>query len=29
MVIDIDKTVEYWLESSAYDLETGKALFTL
>jgi len=26
MTIDVDKTVSYWLESAAYDLETGKTL---
>ena len=26
MNVDIEKTVSYWLESAAYDLETGKAL---
>jgi len=26
MVFDIDKTVQYWKEGSAYDLETGKTL---
>ena len=26
MVFDIDKTVQYWKEGAAYDLETGKTL---
>ena len=26
MVFDIDKTVQYWKEGAAYDLETGKSL---
>jgi|ERR1039457_771113 HEPN domain-containing protein len=26
MTIDIEKTIGYWLESAAYDLETGKTL---
>lgn len=26
MIIDVEKTVSYWLESAAYDLETGKIL---
>jgi len=26
MTIDVEKTISYWLESAAYDLETGKAL---
>jgi HEPN domain-containing protein len=26
MTIDVEKTVSYWLESVAYDLETGKTL---
>ncbi len=26
MSIDVEKTISYWLESAAYDLETGKTL---
>lgn len=26
MTIDVEKTISYWLESAAYDLETGKTL---
>lgn len=26
MIIDVEKTISYWLESAAYDLETGKTL---
>ena len=26
MTFDIEKTVQYWMEGSAYDLETGKSL---
>ncbi|MDO9530092.1 MAG: hypothetical protein Q7J27_13175 [Syntrophales bacterium] len=26
MMFDINKTIDYWLESAAYDLETGKSL---
>ena len=26
MIIDVEKTIGYWLESAAYDLETGKTL---
>lgn len=26
MTFDADKTVRYWLESAAYDLETGRIL---
>lgn len=26
MISDLNKTVDYWLETAAYDLETGKTL---
>jgi HEPN domain-containing protein len=26
MIIDLSKTVDYWLETAVYDLETGKTL---
>ena len=26
MTFDIEKTVQYWMEGAAYDLETGKSL---
>ncbi len=26
MTFDVEKTVQYWMEGAAYDLETGKAL---
>lgn len=26
MVFEIDKTIKYWLDSAAYDLETGRSL---
>jgi hypothetical protein len=25
MMFDVEKTISYWLESAAYDLETGKS----
>ena len=26
MVFEVDKTIKYWLDSAAYDLETGRSL---
>ena len=29
MTFDVNKTIKYWLESAAYDLETGKSLLEI
>ena len=29
MTFDVDKTIKYWLESAAYDPETGKSLLEI